>query len=112
MEAVDLTDYNSATTETPEIIQQRHQREWGQGYALVAIDLVGARNLLLTKNGITVNTAALLQSFSSVKECFNTGALKTARTICIALRPSYTNYDDIFEKIINDITTFLTENNY
>jgi hypothetical protein len=110
--SLDLNSYKSATEDSIELRQQRAQRLWGEKYVPTAIDLVGAKNLELTKAGIIVNTTTLLQSMGVVKELLNTGALKTARNVCIQLQPAFIPYADTFNKMIADINTFLYENGY
>lgn len=90
-------------------IQQILQKQWGAPYVQGIVDMLGARNLDLAAQGITVNTAALLQSLGAIKELMNTGSLKTARSVVTQVRDSgaFTVYTDIFDKVIVDITDFL-----
>lgn len=93
---------------SPEI-QQQEQQIFGQALSLELINRMGARNLALSSQGISVNVAALLTNVGAVKSLLETGALKTARSIMILYLPNYSAYSDIFEHGINRITSFLVQ---
>jgi len=76
--------------------------------ARVAIDKIGARNKILNKSGAQVT--ALLAQLLNIKLLLETGALSTARYACSALISVYTEYEDIFEDVINQINSFEISN--
>ncbi len=69
-----------------------------------AVNRIGARNKILNKSGTQV--VALLTQLLSVKYLLETGALGTARNICVQLKSMYTEYADIFDYVIAEINAF------
>lgn len=82
--------------------------DFGIKLARFSVDKVGARNKILNKSGQQV--AALLNQLLTIKLLLETGALGTARYSCIQLKSSYTEYEDIFDNIINQINSFELSN--
>ena len=97
----------------PYLSQQSKQRDFGLKLSADLVDLMGARNLKFVDTGYgNVNVAALLSQLYSIKSLMDTGALKTARSAMIAVKPSFVNYQDIIQLAIDKITVFLTENEF
>ncbi len=92
--------------------QQTQQRLFGEKLANKAIDWFGARNLKLAREGTPVDVAALSTALLNAKLLLQGGALKTARTICYMSKPGFPVHTDIFDNIINEITTYLTNNGW
>lgn len=109
---IDLTSYNLAIQSEHNLAQQTAQREFGLYLIPEMIDLMGERNLTLSQNGSTINIISLASDNSSVKLLIETGALKTARSICSQLKLKYTTHADIYDHVIEDITEFLAMNGY
>lgn len=82
--------------------------DFGIKIARVAIDKIGARNKILNKSGAQVT--ALLTQLLNIKLLLETGALGTARYVCIALLSTYTEYEDIFNDVIDQINSFEISN--
>ena len=82
----------------------RRKSVFGDSLSKNAIDMIGARNKILNKTGSQVT--ALLTSLLGIKALMETGALGTARSSCIQLKVVYTEYSDIFDYVINEITSF------
>lgn len=91
---------------------QHSSRLFGQQLAHKAIDLVGEKNLMLEAAGTPANTAELLTSIGLIKELLAIGSLKTARTYCVALAPSYPTYESIFNLIAESVTDFMVGGGY
>lgn len=87
-----------------EIELAEKKTDFGIKLARTSIDRIGARNKILNKNGAQV--AALLTQLLSVKLLLETGALGTARYSCVQLKAVYTEYDDIFSMVIEEINCF------
>lgn len=87
-----------------EIELNSRKAEFGSKLSKMAVDRIGARNKILNKNGPQV--ISLLTQLLSVKALLETGALGTARNVCAQLRLGYTEYDDIFTIVINEINSF------
>ena len=77
---------------------------FGTKLSTTAINMVGARNKILDKNGSQV--AAALNDLLIVKLLLETGALGTARNSCNQLKMLYTEYGDIFDFVISEINNF------
>ena len=90
--------------EKMEIDLNRRKREFGIVISNNCIDKIGARNKILNKNGSQVT--ALLTSLLGVKALLETGALGTARYSCVQLKLVYTEYNDIFDYVINEVNAF------
>ncbi len=95
---------NLSSREEFEIDLNSRKSDFGIKLAKSAIDRIGARNKILNKNGTQV--AALLTQLLSVKLLLETGALGTARYSCVQLKAVYTEYDDIFNMVIDEINSF------
>jgi hypothetical protein len=78
--------------------------DFGIKLARMAINKMGARNKILNKTGAQVGS--LLNNLIPIKMLLETGALGTARYSCSQLKLVYTEYSDIFDKIISDINDF------
>jgi hypothetical protein len=87
--------------------QQSAQQVFGQKLALELVNMMGARNLLLYSQGVSVNIPALLTSALPVKMLIETGALKTARTAILASMGNFPQHTDVFQYAVNSINTFL-----
>lgn len=93
-------------------VQQTSQRIYGQRLLPIAVDLVGARNLKLSREGTPANVQALAVQMQTVKVLMESGALKTTRTVCESLKPGFPLHADILQYVIDDITAFLVMNNW
>jgi len=82
--------------------------DFGIKISRIAIDRIGARNKILNKSGTQVT--ALLMQLLNIKLLLETGALGTARYSCTLLLSSYTEYEDIFNDIIQQINSFEISN--
>lgn len=87
-----------------EIELNKRKSEFGSKTALDVINKFAARNKILNKNGTQI--AALITQLLPVKLLLDTGALGTARYSCVQLKTIYTEYEDIFDYIINEINSF------
>lgn len=87
-----------------EIDLNRRKREFGTIISNVCVDKIGARNKILNKSGSQVT--ALLTALLGVKALLETGALGTARYSCSQLKLVYTEYEDIFDYVINEVNAF------
>lgn len=108
----DLTDYNNAMQYDNNLRQQTEQREFGAQLIPFLIDFMGERNLTLAQNGATLNMIGIASDNSSVKLLIETGALKTARSICSQLQVKYPTHSDIYINVITKITDFLVQKGY
>lgn len=90
--------------EKMEIDLNRRKREFGTNISNTCIDKIGARNKILNKSGSQVT--ALLTALLGVKALLETGALGTARYSCSQLKLVYTEYEDIFDYVINEVNAF------
>lgn len=104
---------NSNRLEIPQNLSSREQFEidlndkksqFGINLSKIAVNKIGARNKILNKNGQQVT--ALLTSLLGIKALLETGALGTARALCVQLRLGYTEYTDIFDEVISEINKF------
>lgn len=103
---------NFATPDDAVAEQQKRQREFGQKLSPILVDMMGARNLKLAAEGVTVNVSSLLSSLNSIKALIETGALKTARGVLASVTPAFPAYADIFDCASAQITQFLADNSY
>lgn len=87
-----------------EIDLNNRKSEFGTALAKDAVNRIGARNKILNKSGTQVT--ALLTTLIGVKSLMETGALGTARSSCIHLKTVYTEYSDIFDRIVSEINRF------
>ncbi len=78
--------------------------DFGIKLAKTAVDKIGARNKILNKSGAQV--ATLLNQLLPIKLLLETGALGTARATCTQLKVIYTEYADIFDQIISEVSRF------
>lgn len=108
----DISSYTKSIQEESNLKQQTNQREFGTKLIPTLIDFMGERNLTLNQNGTTINMMAIASDNSGIKLLIETGALKTARSLCGQLRFKYPTHADIYDTVISSITDFLTENGY
>ena len=99
---------NLSDREAFEISLNRRKSIFGAELAAAAVDRIGARNKILNKTGSQVT--ALLTSLLGVKSLMETGALGTARNLCLELKLVYTEYDDIFDFVVDKINWFESNN--
>lgn len=95
-----------------DFFQQKTQREYGLKLLPLSMDLIGARNLKLSREGTPADIASLASQMASIKLLMEGGALKTARDILIMIKPLYPNHEDILIYVINEINNFLTINGW
>lgn len=95
---------NLSSREQFEIELNSRKSDFGTKLSRNAVDRIGARNKILNKNGQQVIT--LLTQLLGVKSLLETGALGTARASCASLKLVYTEYEDIFNYVINEINSF------
>lgn len=100
------------TDEEKDKYQQNQQRLFGEKLSDKATDWFGARNLKLSREGSPVDVAALSSTLLNAKLLLQGGALKTARTVCSMVKGSFPAHVDIFDNIISEITTYLTNNGW
>lgn len=107
-----IPSQSQMTLDQADLYQQTTQRKFGLKLLPVAVDLVGARNLKLYREGTNVDVATLAGQMASIKLLMEGGALKTVRSLCSYLKPSFPNHADILDTIIVEITNFLTSNDW
>lgn len=90
------------------LFQQTQQQVFGASLALELVNKMGARNLILSSQGSSVNVSSLLANVGTIRSLIETGALKTARTAMQSLLPLYPDYSDIFNFGIMQISQFLS----
>lgn len=95
---------DAVSRELFEIELNNKKSEFGIKLAKDAVNRIGARNKILNKTGPQVT--ALLTTLIGVKHLMETGALGTARSMCVQLKTVYLEYTDIFDIIINEINIF------
>lgn len=100
------------SVEEEEAYQQTAQRKFGEKLTPQLVDLVGKRNFKLSREGTPANVGSLANSMASIKLLLETGALKTARTVCTSLKPGFPLHADILDFAIASITNFLIENDW
>lgn len=93
--------------EAAELHQQTTQRLFGVKLLPTAVDKVGARNLKLDREGTPVDIVALSGQMTSIKLLLEGGALKTARMVCLGIKPMFPNHSDILQEVADEITNFL-----
>lgn len=103
----DMLDPDSADS-----LQQSSQRKFGSLLLPILVDMIGARNLKFTRESSPVDVVALATQMASVKLLLETGALKTARGLCYQLKALFTDYADILDYAITQITNFLVTNGW
>lgn len=92
--------------------QQTAQRKYGLILLPKLVDMVGARNLKLTRESTPVDVAALAGQMASVKLLLETGALKTVRGLCFSLKPIFPLHADILQHAVDEISNFLSVNDF
>lgn len=102
----------SMTADERDSFQQTAQRQFGLKLLPIVVDKLGARNLKLTREAVPVDVASLATQMSSIKLLLETGALKTVRGICSALKPAFPNHSDILDDVIIEISNFLVNNGF
>jgi len=100
------------TQEERDLFQQQAQRKFGTYLCGIATDLVGARNLKLTRESIPVDVALLASQMLSLKTLMEGGALKTVRGLCYVMKTAHPNHADILDQVIGQITSFLVNNGW
>lgn len=103
---------SSLTLDQLDAFQQSAQRKYGLLLLPVLVDKMGARNFKLSREGTPVDVAALATQMASIKLLLETGALKTVRNICNALKPAFPAHADILQYAIDEITNFLISNGW
>lgn len=92
--------------------QQRSQRQFGQHLLPDLIDKMGVRNLQLSKQFANIDVTTIATQMANIKLLLETGALKTARSICLMIAPGFPQHQDILEYGVNKITEFLNVNKF
>lgn len=92
--------------------QQTHQRMFGQELSPFVVDKIGTRNIQLSSAGVVLDVVTLAVQMQSVKLLIETGALKTARGLCVALQGAFPLHKDIFDYVITEISSFLVASGY
>jgi hypothetical protein len=110
--SIDLTVYNNSMQYENNLRQQTEQREFGLYLIPELIDLMGERNLTLAQNGASINMLSIASDNASVKLLIETGALKTARSVCVQLKMKYPSHADIYDHVIEDISEFLVDRGF
>lgn len=81
---------------------------FGIKLARMCVIKIGARNKILNKNSTQVST--ILNQLIGVKLLLENGALGTARDSCSLLKAVFSEYSDIFDKIIAEVNSFEISN--
>ena len=110
--SIDISAYQDAVAYAKNLEQQTEQRVFGQYLIPEMVDLMGAKNLTLAQKGVPINMNQLAADNSSIKLLIETGALKTARSLCYLLKAKYPYHASVYDHVIEDITGFLTEKGY
>lgn len=97
---------NCSDRERFEIDLNDRKCQFGAEICRDAVNKLGARNKILSKSGPQVIT--LLTQLLAVKSLLETGALGTARATCVQLKVVFTEYEDIFNYVIDRINAFET----
>ena len=103
---------NEMTDDEFDSYQQKSQREYGMLLLTDIIDKLGQRNLKLGREGASFSVTTLASNSASIKLLLETGALKTARTVCEMVKPSFPLHEDIFDLAIARIDNFLSLNGF
>jgi two-component sensor histidine kinase len=100
------------TPEQLDRIQQHKQREFGAKLAIDLVDMMGAKNLTLTRQGISVDVSSLLVQLNAIKTLLETGAIKTSKSLIMYIYNSFPTYQSILDHALLEINIFLTNNGY
>jgi len=92
--------------------QQTAQRQFGQKLLPDLIDKMGSRNLRLSRQFGNIDVASIASQMASIKLLLETGALKTARSLCLMIAPGFPQHEDILQYGANKITEFLQINGF
>lgn len=103
---------NNLSSEEQDSFQQTSQRLFGMKLLTKAVDKVGARNLKLSRENTPADIAALANQMAAIKLLLEGGALKTSRTLCLAIKPMFPLHEDILQEVADEITIFLVLNNW
>lgn len=103
---------SNMSLEEADAYQQKAQRLFGLKILPLAVDKIGARNLKLARETTPADVAALAGQMASIKLLLEGGALKTARTICTAIKPSFPLHADVLQEVVDEINAFLTANGW
>lgn len=95
-----------------EEIKQTNQRIFGERLSKESVDKIGIRILELEKSGVATNSQALLQTLGVIQNLTSSGALKKARDLAMYYRPSFLQYSDTFDYLINSITAYFNRMGY
>lgn len=103
-------EFPQANSDIEKLEEALCEKKINLGYELArfAAIKIGARNKILTKSAIQINT--IVTQLMPVKFLLEAGALGTARDILRNLKITFTEYSDIFDKIIERIDLFEREN--
>jgi hypothetical protein len=107
-----ISGLSGYTPEELDKIQQQKQREFGAKLALNLVDMMGSKNLTLTRQGEVVNVSNLLTQLNSIKALLETGAVKTAKGLIMYIYASFPVYQPILDYALFEINTFLANNGY
>ena len=99
-----LVAMENQTQEQFEIELAGKKRVAGKAISDKCIDMIGARNKMLSKT--TQQIVAVLTALSPIRALLETGALGTARTSIGQASAGYPDYADIFQEAINEINDF------
>lgn len=100
------------TSDQLDSYQQTAQRLFGLKLLPSAVDRVGARNLKLAREATPADVVSLANQMASIKLLLEGGALKTARTVCLMIKPSFPLHADILQAVADEITNFLQTNGW
>lgn len=103
---------SNMSLEEADAYQQKAQRLFGLKILPIAVDKIGARNLKLAREATLADVAALAGQMASIKLLLEGGALKTARTICTAIKSSFPLHADVLQEVVDEINAFLTANGW
>ena len=87
--------------------QQTAQRQFGQKLLPDLIDKMGSRNLQLSRQFGNIDVASIASQMASIKLLLETGALKTARSVCLMIAPGFPQHEDILQYGANKITDLI-----
>jgi hypothetical protein len=100
------------TADEYDAYRQKAQREFGLKILPGLIDLIGARNLKLEREGTPVDVAAIGSALASVKLLLEGGALRTVCGLCTMFKASFPAHADILDYCIAEVTVFLNEKGF
>jgi hypothetical protein len=95
-------------SEFTERILAKKKREFGLTLSNDCIELLGARNKILSLTSSQVTS--MLTNLAPIRALLETGALGTARSALGQLKLAYTSHSDIFDSVILKVNLFEQEN--